>query len=90
MKLNQDKLIRKYQVGGSIYQPIPTMPASAAPGIPASSPGPQAQQTANEDEDGPLSKKVMEKLSGSGASIPLLARFPSRQRPQPTTPHLTN
>lgn len=68
MELNEDKLIRKYQVGGSIYQPIPLMPTSAAPGIPASAAPEDSKSkgSGNDDDDGPLSKKVMEKLLGEG------------------------
>lgn len=67
MYLNSDKIIRKYQVGGSIFQPIPTMPVQSAPGIPATS-GPDngGRKKDEDEEEGPLSKTIMNKLLGEG------------------------
>lgn len=68
MHLNSDKIIRKYQVGGSIFQPIPTMPVQSAPGIPATS-GPDGggrKKSEDDEEDGPLSKTILNKLLGEG------------------------
>lgn len=69
MRINEDKIIKKYQVGGSIiYQPIP-LPGEGTP----QSPQPAQSGGASEEDTGPLSKEIIKDLLGKGLTNDVMA-----------------